>query len=87
MKTFILKTLIIIFSIFFLYKITIGNEIKKLNQKAEILLNKSNREKIKIKIIDNMKKANEKENYFSNTEKEIISRFLKKVLLELDFLK
>ena len=87
MKTFVIKLMLIIFSIFILYKSTISYEIKQLIQKSEIFTNKSNREKIKDKLISELKKASEKESYFNEEERIIISKFLKKILKELELIK
>ena len=45
---------------------------------------KQNREKIMIKIKDEIQKANQKENYFTEEEKVLFSTFLKKIFKELD---
>ena len=87
MKTFVIKLMLIIFSIFILYKSTISYEIKQLIQKSEIFTNKSNREKIKDKLISELKKTSEKESYFNEEERIIISKFLKKILKELELIK
>lgn len=84
MKTFILKTFVILFGIFLLYKATISYEIKKFKHQADIFLEKSNRDQLKNKIINNMEKAIKKENYFNEHERIIISSFIKKILNELE---
>lgn len=83
MKSFLLKTLIIFFSIFVLYQSTIGSEIKNIKNKIELISDKSERKKFKDKIFFEMKKGLEKEYYFDNNEREIISAFIKKILTEL----
>ena len=83
MKSFLLKTLIIFFSIFVLYQSTIGSEIKNIKNKIELISDKSERKKFKDKIFFEMKNGLEKEYYFDNNEREIISAFIKKILTEL----
>ena len=76
MKTFVIKLMLIIFSVFVLYKSTVSYEIKQLTQKSEFFTDKSNREKFKDKLIGELKKASEKEFYFNEEERIIISKFL-----------
>ena len=83
MKSFILKTLIVLFGIFVLYQSTIGSEIKNIKNKIESISDKSERQKFKNKIIVEIEKGLKKENYFDNNEREIISAFIKKILVEL----
>lgn len=85
MKSFVLKTILIFLSTYLLYQFTIGSEIKNLKNKIEIISNKEEREKIKSKIVTEIEKGLEKEYYFEERERKIISRFLKKVFKELEF--
>ena len=86
MKTFVIKLMLIIFSVFVLYKSTISYEIKQLTQKSEFFTDKSNREKFKDKLIGELKKASEKEFYFNEEERIIISKFIKKIFKELELI-
>ena len=57
---------------------------KPIAKVTELLDNKNERENIKIKILNEIKKANNKENYFSREEAQILSNFINKIVDELD---
>jgi len=87
MKPFFVKTIIIFIATLLIYNLTIGNEIKKIENMLSNITNKTQREQIKEKILLEMSEANKKDNYFTDEEKSIISNFLKKILTELDLKK
>ena len=87
MKPFFVKTIIIFIATLLIYNLTIGNEIKKIENMMSNITNKTQREQIKEKILLEMSEANKKDNYFTDEEKSIISNFLKKILTELDLKK
>ena len=61
MKIFIYKTLIVIFSIYFLFQFTVGLKLREYENKLENLLyNKQAREQIIEKIKDEIESANQK---------------------------
>ena len=84
MRSFILKTFIITFAVFVLYKLTIGREIDTFSSNIKSLTNQHSRIEIKQKILSEIKKGSEKERIFSDEEREILSNFLKKIISELD---
>ena len=84
MRPFILKTFIITFAVFVLYKITIGREIETFSTNVKSLTNQHSRIEIKQKILSEIKKGAEKEKIFTDEERDILSKFLKKVISELD---
>lgn len=84
MRPFILKTFIITFAVFVLYKITIGREIETFSTNVKSLTNQHSRIEIKQKILREIKKGTEKEKIFTDEERDILSKFLKKVISELD---
>ena len=84
MRSFILKTFIITFAVFVLYKLTIGREIETFSSNIKSLTNQHSRIEIKQKILSEIKKGSEKERIFSDEEREILSNFLKKIIAELD---
>ena len=84
MRSFILKTFIITFAVFVLYKLTIGREIETFSSNIKSLTNQHSRIEIKQKILSEIKKGSEKERIFSDEEREILSNFLKKIISELD---
>ena len=84
MKIFIYKTLIVFIAIYVLFQLTVGLSIKKYESKVEELFySKQGREQILDKVKSEIKSANEKENLFTNEEKELLSNFINKVQEEL----
>ena len=84
MKIFIYKTAIITLIFAITFEILIGSRINEFKRQINELSAKQNREKIMIKIKDEIQKANQKENYFTEEEKVLFSTFLKKIFKELD---
>ena len=62
MKTFILKLLVSVLLVYFLFEFTIGKRIDYLQNQIKEIKNKENREEIKNKILEELEKANKKEN-------------------------
>ena len=52
-------------------------------EKLDNLINERGREQIIIKIKDEIRRANEKENYFTPEERKLLSTFIKKIQKEL----
>ena len=84
MRTFILKTFTITFAVFILYKLTIGREIETFSKNIKSLTNQHSRIEIKQKILSEIKKGSEKDRIFSDEERDTLSKFLKKIIKELD---
>ena len=84
MRKFLIKTIIVIVAVFFLYQFTIGSEISNLKNTLASFSDKGKREMIKEKLKDEMRKGIKKEKYFEEEDRIIISQFLKKILKELD---
>ena len=73
MKIFIYKTLIVISSVYLLYQFTVGQEIKNYENKIENLLhNKEKKKQVIEKIKEEIKSATQKENLFTDDEKELL---------------
>ena len=84
MKIFIYKTLIMIFSVYVLFKLTIGQKIKNYETRLEnILYNKEKREQIIEKVKEEIKTANQKENLLTPEERVLLSDFINKIQKEL----
>ena len=84
MKIFIYKTLIVISSVYLLYQFTVGQEIKNYENKIENLLhNKEKKKQVIEKIKEEIKSATQKENLFTDDEKELLSNFINKIQKEL----
>ena len=86
MRKFLVKTIIVIVAVFFLYQFTIGSEISNLKNRLVSFSDPGKREMIKEKLKDEMRKGIQKERYFDEEESVLISQFLKKILKELDLI-
>ena len=74
MKTFILKLLVSILFVYLLFEFTIGKRIDYLQNQIK---------EIKNKILEELEKANKKENILEERERKIISTFIEKINKEL----
>ena len=83
MRQFILKTAIIFVAVYILFQITLGYRINEVSSKIKSIANQQQRIELKKKILNEMKKGTEKENFFSDEERVILSRFINKILKEL----
>ena len=86
MKPFLVKTIIIFVVVILVYKLTIGAEIKKFQNIVSNFSEKSQRNDLKRKILLEMERGTKKDNYFSEDERQIISKFLKKIFKELELI-
>jgi len=86
MKIFLVKSVIVFFGVFFLFQATIGSQFESFRNSLDIFSSKEKRDVLKEKIKDEMKKGIEKENYFKEDERVLISRFLKKIFKELELM-
>ena len=86
MRIFLVKTIIVFFATFLLFQVTIGSQFKSFRDSLNTFSSKEKRDVFKEKIKDEMKKGIEKENYFKEDEKVLISKFLKKIFKELELM-
>ena len=86
MKIFLVKSIIVFFGIFFLFQVTIGSQLESFKDSLDTFSSKEKRDVLKEKIKNEMKKGIEKENYFKEDERVLISRFLKKIFKELELM-
>ena len=84
MREYTIKIIIALVAAYILFKITIGSIINTYVTKIKSLKNYSQRTEIKEKILTEMKKGTEKEYFFNENERIIISNFLNKIINELD---
>ena len=84
MREYTIKIIIALVAAYILFKITIGSVINTYVTKIKSLKNYSQRTEIKEKILTEMKKGTEKEYFFNENERIIISNFLNKIINELD---
>jgi len=83
MKIFIYKLIISLFAVYILFEFTIGSRIDYYKDSINSLKDSNQRFLIKEKIKDELRKAINKENYFTDEERSLISRFIKKIRDEL----
>tara|TARA_B100001123_G_C14799569_1_gene823842 strand:- start:86 stop:343 length:258 start_codon:yes stop_codon:yes gene_type:complete len=83
MKIFVYKTLFVMVCVFLLFQLTIGSEIRKLNNEIEKIKSKENVEMIKNKLRKELKNAVNKEQYLSPEDAKLIKEFLNKIDKEL----
>ncbi len=83
MKLFIYKLSIATLFLYILFEFTLGSRIDFYTEKLKSLNNQQTRLEIKDKMLIEMKKGSEKEEYFSKDERDIISSFINKILDEL----
>ena len=86
MKIFLVKSIIVFFGIFFLFQATVGSQFESFRDSLNTFSSKEKRDVLKEKIKDEMKKGIEKENYFEESERILISKFLKKIFKELELM-
>ena len=84
MKEYFYKIIIAVIAIIVVYEFTIGNEISNLNKKIDIFGSPEGRKKIIESIKKEIKKANDKENYLDEEERELIKNFIIKIKKELN---
>ena len=83
MKLFIYKSLIIFFLAVLLFKFTIGNVVRNYEEKIDTYFSEENLILIKQKAREEMQNAIDKENYLKPEDAELISKFLKKLQVEI----
>ena len=84
MKIFIYKTAIVTILFVIVFEFLIGSRINNFKKQINELTAKHNRERVVIKIKEEIKKANSKENYLSEEDRILLSTFIKKIIRELN---
>jgi K+-sensing histidine kinase KdpD len=84
MKIFIYKTAIIAFTFALVFEILIGSKINHFKKQINEISTKQKREKIILKIKDEIRKANVKDNYLNKEDRLLLSTFIKKIINELN---
>ena len=83
MRSYIYKTIITIIAIIVAFEFTIGKEISQINEKINYFGTAEGRKEIITSLKKEMKKANEKENYLDDEERELIKNFILKIKKEI----
>lgn len=84
MRNYIYKVIIFTIAAIIVYKFTIGEQINKVSDKISMFSSKEGRKQIVNSIKKEIKKANEKENYLNNEERELFKKFILKISKELE---
>ncbi len=84
MKIFIYKTAIIGITFAIIFEVLIGSKINNLKDQINEISSKQNRDKIILKIKEEIKEANQKENYLDDEDRKLLSTFVKKLIKELE---
>ena len=84
MKIFFVKTIIVAVMFYVVFELTIGSKIKQVEETFLKYKTKSERVKIKEKIISEIEDANKKEKILNERDKKALSEFFKKIRKELE---
>ena len=84
MRDYIYKILILSVAIMLVFEFTIGRRLNQINDKIDSLLTKEGRKQMVISLKNEIKKANEKENYLDEEERILIKTFISKIKKELE---
>lgn len=87
MKIFFVKTIVVALTFYVLFELTIGSKIRQIEETVLKYSNKTERIKIKEKLISEIEKANNKEKILNEREKKVLSEFFKKIKKELELQK
>ena len=83
MKLFIYKLLVGLVFLYIFFEVTIGSRIDYFTYKINMFSDHQSRLILKNKLKDEMKKGIDKENYFTEEERILISNFINKIKKEL----
>ena len=83
MKIFVVKTFIVSLAFFIVFELTISSKIRMVENSVIKFAEKSERVKIKEKILLEISNANKKEKILSEKDRLILSEFIKKIQIEL----
>ena len=84
MKIFVIKTLIIFVGIFMLFQLTVGSMVNNLREELNNQFSKEKIILVKEKIREEMKKGIEKEKLLNSEDADLIGKFLKKLINEVN---
>ncbi len=84
MKIFVYKVVFIMISLFFLFNLTVGYQIRKIEDKITNISSDEKINNIKTKIRKEMNSAIKKDKIFNEKDKLLINKFINKIILELE---
>ena len=83
MREYIYKVIIFVVAMILIFEFTVGKKISQINEKVNYFTTSDGRKEIIISLKDEIKKANQKENYLDEEERVLIKNFIKKIKKEL----
>ena len=83
MRQYIYKVIIFVIAIIIVFEFTIGKEISQINEKINTFGSSEGRKKIITSLKKEIKKANEKENYLDEEERQLLRDFIIKIKKEI----
>ena len=83
MREYIYKVIIFSIGIIIIFKFTIGDQISKVTDKVEIFTSVEGRKQVVESLKKEIRKANERENYLDDDERELLRNFILKIKREL----
>ena len=83
MREYIYKVIIFAIAIIITFKFTIGKEISQINQKINTFGSAEGRKQIITSLKKEIRKANEKENYLDDEERQLLRDFILKIKKEI----
>ena len=84
MKIFVVKTFIVAFAFYIVFELTISSKIRTVKNSIIKFQEKSERVKVKEKILLEISKVNKKDQILSEGDREILSEFINKLQKELN---
>tara|TARA_B100001765_G_C19502966_1_gene340617 strand:- start:1676 stop:1930 length:255 start_codon:yes stop_codon:yes gene_type:complete len=84
MRDYIYKILILSIAIMLVFEFTIGRRFNQINDKIDSFYTKEGRKEMVTSLKNEIKKANEKENYLDEEERILIKTFFSKIKKELE---
>ena len=84
MREYIYKILIFVVAIIVVFEFTVGKQISQINEKVNYFTSPDGRKQMITSLKEEIKKANEKENYLDEDERVLIRDFILKIKKELE---
>ena len=84
MRNFIYKITIIALAIIVIFEFTLGKHLDNVKQQVNIFTTKEGGQEIVTSIKKEIKKANQKENYLDEEERDLLRNFINKIRKELE---
>ena len=84
MRNYIYKVIIFVVAIVIIFEFTVGKHLDNFNQKINYFSTKEGRKDMVASIKKEIRKANEKETYLDEEERNLLRNFIKKIRKELE---